>query len=529
MPQFPSPKNRRKIRHPKQYKPKTLDDKGSNGIHEGREEPHESCTSPTNLNNTTDVKNAPGCSAPREIEPHVITASQEKQVETSPLLKRSPGTQKPKRPGNRSGPKKTRHPNHAVPKKPEDLIKEAIASGQASAQATKRDAQYRKSYAYKIWKEKANCEVRSESTDSSTSKPGIKQAAINQQVSPNQAQSQGRTTYYWPPNQYNSVNNAGFYANGKYYEMNPSVNAQYIHGAPSSHGGPQISQATAPVPQISKTSQPSTTARLTSASTSIKTSTPGITPSGLQGTVNPQTLPQGANHRVKSTSGEYVTEKDASQRYTMKSGAPNVVVMPQYQGKVPERNVSPSVSDSSSSPALKISSSPSSPRSPGNSKGSPDPQAKNTRNSRSGLQPSPTEIDQNDSPAKETAEQRTRSVSTSPSNLVSLMKSSLKRKHSKENVQPLDIASKSKLKTKRKLDPDRDEPSLTKKSTKPTIFSPLNEQEAEKLANDIYDVNLEYFPFQILAEKAAKTGVDTSVTVERTNTENRVQEIEKVR
>ena len=36
-------------------------------------------------------------------------------------------------------------------------------------------------------------------------------------------------------------------------------------------------------------------------------------------------------------------------------------------------------------------------------------------------------------------------------------------------------------------------------------FTPLNEQEVERLANDIYDVNLEYFPFQTLAEKAAQS------------------------
>ena len=69
----------------------------------------------------------------------------------------------------------------------------------------------------------------------------------------------------------------------------------------------------------------------------------------------------------------------------------------------------------------------------------------------------------------------------------------------------------------------------SKKTGKPTIFTPLNEQEAEGLANDIYDVNLEYFPFQTLAEKAAQSEVTLPETPDRPEKTDKVKEIEKVR
>ena len=114
---------------------------------------------------------------------------------------------------------------------------------------------------------------------------------------------------------------------------------------------------------------------------------------------------------------------------------------------------------------------------------------------------------------------------TSPSNLVSLMKTSLRQKHSKENVQPLPNM----FKNKRKLESDKFDGPPAKKSGKPTIFTPLNEQEAEKLANDIYDVNLEYFPFQTLAGKAAQSKETLSETPETSGKADKVKEIEKVR
>ena len=106
--------------------------------------------------------------------------------------------------------------------------------------------------------------------------------------------------------------------------------------------------------------------------------------------------------------------------------------------------------------------------------------------------------DENEVPGKisESCERKTSNTTATRSNLVSLMKKSLREKHPKENVQPLPNM----FKGKRKHDNSDQSGWLpSKKTGKPTIFTPLNEQEAERLANDIYDVNLEYFPFQTLA------------------------------
>ena len=113
-------------------------------------------------------------------------------------------------------------------------------------------------------------------------------------------------------------------------------------------------------------------------------------------------------------------------------------------------------------------------------------------------------LDENEVTAKisESCETKTSNTTATRSNLVSLMKTSLRRKHSKENVQPLPNM----FKGKRKYDnSDKSDRPPSKKTGKPSIFMPLNEQEAERLTSDIYDVNLEYFPFQTLAEKAAQS------------------------
>ncbi|CAB4035042.1 Hypothetical predicted protein [Paramuricea clavata] len=122
-------------------------------------------------------------------------------------------------------------------------------------------------------------------------------------------------------------------------------------------------------------------------------------------------------------------------------------------------------------------------------------------------------------------ETKASNATASPSNLVSIMKTSLRQKHSKENVQPLPTM----FKNKRKLEADKGDGPPAKKNGKPTIFTPLNEQEAEKLANDIYDVNLEYFPFQTLAGKAAQSEEALSETPDRPEKTDKVKEIEKVR
>ena len=102
---------------------------------------------------------------------HVMTANHGgKKLEPS-AAKRAASqkpapSQKPKRtsavkPTNKKG----KHDAPTVPRKPEDLIKEAMVRGQQTPPANKRDAQYRKSYAYKIWKERGSQELATDSTE----------------------------------------------------------------------------------------------------------------------------------------------------------------------------------------------------------------------------------------------------------------------------------------------------------------------------------------------------------------------------
>lgn len=451
-------------------------------------------------------------------EVHVLTASQGNGLKTNPPLKRGHGSQKGKRPapGNRGmTTRKKKNSNNPVPKKPEDLIKEAMASGRPEVQATKRDAQYRKSYAYKIWKEKADCKVQSESTNP---KPGTKRNAPYPQVSPSQQNNPGRAAYYWPPTQYNGTSKTGFYANGKFYEINPSV----LYGV---HNESQV--------------PPTTTEPSATVTTSvIQPSAPVIVPAGGHKTTPPpesdEVYPRGSN-----TGEEKVANKGGRQRKTVKTGPPNTVAIPQHPGTIQENRVSPVAGNSPSPPVPGTKSYPqSSSRSPGHEIPSPVPQPSTTQNAlvktpqETTADPSHNaETTQNDPEpaAKDPSEETPVTIpSTAPSNIVSLTKTTLKRKHSKENVQPLAISFKANLRTKRKLEEDDPEESSTKKSAKPTIFTPLNEQEAEKLANDIYDVNLEYFPFQTLAEKAAQT-TEHAQEGDKTDEGTKVKEIERVR
>lgn len=525
-----SPKNRRKIRQPKQYKPKSPEDQEPNGIDGNSEDTQGSLSN--SPSSPVDPPERTESNGSLENEAHVIPASQgPKQVGSRPLEKRKPASQKStsasqkstpashkstsasqkstpvsqkpcptsqkpcptSQKPKRSGARKTKHQNPTVPKKPEDLIREALLSGQSSSQATKRDAQYRKSYAYKIWKEKANCEVTpSGSTEQGALGPETQQGA-GSLVSVNQ-QNQERMTYYWPPKQHNEQ--PGFYTNGKYYKMNPQVS----YGVQSI---PQIPHTTSTVPQINHISV-ATTAELASPTSVVHTSSPV-----------PTRLSQDATYHR----GEYVFEKGPVNRNMMKTGPPNVVVVQQYPR---DNRVSPPVPNSTSGPPAVNSSYPQRIPATGHQ---PPVSAPNITQPIATQSPSPETL-ASAMPRKEPTEPKVNGVSKSPSNLVSLVKSSLKMKHCKENVQPVTVSFKSKLKSKRKLETDKAELGPAKKSAKPTIFTPLNEQEAEKLANDIYDVNLEYFPFQILAEKAAKTKDDETVKAE---TKNRVTEIEKVR
>ena len=93
---------------------------------------------------------------------HVLTANQgSKNTESSPS-RRAANSQKPKRAtASKPAPKKGKYDAPTIPRKPEDLIKEAMILGQQTPPAGKRDAQYRKSYAYKIWREKGSQELTS--------------------------------------------------------------------------------------------------------------------------------------------------------------------------------------------------------------------------------------------------------------------------------------------------------------------------------------------------------------------------------
>jgi hypothetical protein len=112
---------------------------------------------------------------------HVLTASHGgKKLE--PNTQKRAASQKPKRPTStgKTSNKKGKNDTPPVPRKPEDLIKEAMMRGQSAPQASKRDAQYRKSYAYKIWKERGSQELATDAakgTAASTAKnklpPGI--------------------------------------------------------------------------------------------------------------------------------------------------------------------------------------------------------------------------------------------------------------------------------------------------------------------------------------------------------------------
>ena len=85
------------------------------------------------------------------------------------------------------------------------------------------------------------------------------------------------------------------------------------------------------------------------------------------------------------------------------------------------------------------------------------------------------------------------------------------------------------FKGKRKRDnSDKSSGPPSKKAGKAIIFTPLNEQEAERLANHIHDVNLEYFPFQTLAEKAAQSEGTLPETRDRPEKTNKVKGIAKV-
>ena len=302
-------------------------------------------------------------------------------------------------------------------------------------------------------------------------------------------QNQARAAFYWAGNQYNGTTPPGFFANGKFYAINPQL-------IPTVHGRPDIPPTSPIVPVY----PPATGVRPVQ-SPMIQSSKPCVVSSSGQMVQYPGVV---ASSSIGNPKHKIIP--------------PNVTVVPQY---LPPKTPSPRAPESTTkSPVAKF---------PGvnvpqsGARATPAVPVSQTDTARNS-----SASHENGIPAKtsESLEPKASCASTtSPSNLVSLMKTSLRQKHSKENVQPLPNM----FKTKRKLESDKSDGPPAKKNGKPTIFTPLNEQEAEKLANDIYDVNLEYFPFQTLAGKAAQSEEMLAETPETSEKTDKVKEIEKVR
>ena len=229
-------------------------------------------------------------------------------------------------------------------------------------------------------------------------------------MSPSQQNNPGRAAYYWPPNQYNGTSKTGFYANGKYYEINPSV----LYGV---HNGSKV---------------PPTTTKLspTVTTSAIQSCAPVIVPAGGHKTTPPPASDE-AHPRGSNTGGEKVAIKGGRQRKIVKTGPPNIVVIPQHPETIQENRVSPAAANSPSPPVAVTKSYPqSSSRSPGHEIPSPVPQPSTTQNSlvktpkETTADPSPkAEMTQNDSEVKDPSEETpTSSPSTGPSNIVTLMK-----------------------------------------------------------------------------------------------------------
>lgn len=149
-----SPKNRRKINRPKHYKPEMdendhCEQSSINHASKG----FDGLAAATEGSGIREQQNAVEERLFQNAV-HVLTASQNRR-RTATNLSSKPSPKPKGSPANRSPNKKGKQ-KPTVPRKPEDLIKESMTFGESPAPANKRDAQYRKSYAYKIWKERGN-------------------------------------------------------------------------------------------------------------------------------------------------------------------------------------------------------------------------------------------------------------------------------------------------------------------------------------------------------------------------------------
>lgn len=125
------------------------------------------------------------------------------------------------------------------------------------------------------------------------------------------------------------------------------------------------------------------------------------------------------------------------------------------------------------------------------------------------------------------------------SNLAMSIKNSLSKKYIKENVKPISVSKVPTQARKRtRNDPTRskegEQQSTRIKQKKTTMFTSLDESVATNLADGIHNVNSEYFPIEALAKKAVKEsskGVtdDIKSKLSPSSIEHKLDEIERAR
>ena len=121
-------------------------------------------------------------------------------------------------------------------------------------------------------------------------------------------------------------------------------------------------------------------------------------------------------------------------------------------------------------------------------------------------------------------------LSTSSSNMVSIIKSTLNKKYCKENVKPGPERRK-RRRENAATETGEAQRGRSAKQSKTTVFTRLDETVATNLADGIHSVNSEYFPIATLANKAAKEASEKIVRSEVTkmSIKTKVEEIDRAR
>ncbi len=143
----------------------------------------------------------------------------------------------------------------------------------------------------------------------------------------------------------------------------------------------------------------------------------------------------------------------------------------------------------------------------------------------------------NQSPSPTPTQERNSEIDNS--NLALIIKNSLAKKYSKENVKPnLGYAAaergRKRVRNESLSSEEAERQRARIKQQKATMFTRLDEAVATNLAEGIHNVNSEYFPIEALANKAAReTSKDVSDSVEskwpKTSIKYKVDEIERAR